>query len=272
MYDSYRTEARIKRGLRKMIWILVWSTVLFALIKEGAALALGTGFYIPSVREAVDFLFFNVNPFGGHLWYISAYIYVLMIAYALNRYRLWKPVFCLIPFLLVVDLAFGKYSLLLWGGEIPYIYLRNFLFVGLPYFALGAWIKARDIHYKYKYLVLGIGIFCLTSFIEYEFLHFLGKNPVRDHYLSTTGLSVCLFLLFLGMKQDKPNLLSEIGEKDSLYIYVFHPLFIYYFFPAVNKMFPHPLWISFYSYAAPLLAVTLTLVLVSMLKRARMLS
>ena len=41
----------------------------------------------------------------------------------------------------MTDLAFGKYSLVVFGKESPYILVRNFLCVGLPYFALGAMLK-----------------------------------------------------------------------------------------------------------------------------------
>jgi len=264
-------KARIKRGLRKMMWIFLWSTGLFALVKLCVGLVLGKELYLLSLHDLANWLFFNVNPFGGHLWYISAYFYVLLLAYIINKHRLWKEAFYLVPLLLVVDLAFGKYSLLLWGEEFPYYWLRNFLFVGFPYYALGAWIKATDIRVKCEYVLTGGVIFSLTSFIEYGILSYLCKNPVRDHYLSTTGLSLCLFLLFVTIKQSKPNLLSSIGEKDSLYIYIFHPLFIYYFFPVLNQILPHPLLLV-YNYSAPLQVLALTLLLICSLRKMRILS
>lgn len=54
-------------------------------------------------------------------------------------------------------------------------------------------------------------------------------NTTRDHYISSTFLAVSLFLLFLSLKQSKVNVFSKLGEKDSLYIYILHPLFMTFF-------------------------------------------
>ena len=94
--------------------------------------------YIPSLRELFNFIVLNENPFGGHLWYLGAYLYVLLIAMIISKYKIWKYMFYAIPILLLTDLILGKYSLLFLDREFPVIYVRNFLFVGLPYFALGA--------------------------------------------------------------------------------------------------------------------------------------
>lgn len=59
----------------------------------------------------------------------------------INRYNLWKFLYIAVPVLLLTDLAFGTYSIVLWGWELPFYYVRNFLFVGLPYFAIGTMIK-----------------------------------------------------------------------------------------------------------------------------------
>lgn len=264
-------EKRIRRSLRKMIWILIWSTGVYAIVKEIVGVVIHKELYVPSIQDLIDWLFFNVNPFAGHLWYISAYIYVLLLAYVINKFRLWKIIFCLVPLFLVADLMFGKYSLLIWGQEFPYYWLRNFLFVGLPYYSLGAWIKATDNQFNCKYMLIGVGVFIITSFAEYEILSSIHKNAVRDHYFSTTGLSLCLFILFLSFQQQKPNFFSRIGEKDSLYIYIFHPLFIYYFFAVINRIITYPLWLSFYSYTAPFLVLILTLLLITGLRRMQIL-
>lgn len=162
IYDSdfFKSEARIKRSLKKIFWIFIWSTLLFAVVKEGVNLIQGRGFFIPTLSELYNFMLFNANPFGGHLWYISAYIYVLLIVYVINKYRFWNGLFYIFPFLLITDLVFGKYSLVFFGREFSFLYLRNFLFVGLPYFAIGAWISAKSIHIKRTYkLILGGGDF-----------------------------------------------------------------------------------------------------------------
>lgn len=163
MYQHENMGLKIQKGLRKMAWIFVWSTMLFATVREIASVFLNDEFYTLSSSDVMNFFLFNVNPFAGHLWYISAYFYVLIIAYFIDKIKAWKQVCYLIPFLLMADLAFGKYSLLIWNREFPYYLLRNFLFVGIPYFSLGVLIKERNlfVNNKYKLTLMGGGNYIL---------------------------------------------------------------------------------------------------------------
>lgn len=159
LYDGKHIGyARLRRGIINISKIMLWSTLLFAVLKELTTLHHGNLFF-PNTKEWINFIILNENPFGFHLWYLGAYLYVLLIVCLVDRYDKWKYLFMTIPGLLAVDLAFGKYSLLLIGREYPFILVRNFLFVGLPYFSLGAWLKTKgnqimDIN---KYLLSGGG-------------------------------------------------------------------------------------------------------------------
>ena len=51
-------------------------------------------------------------------------------------------------------------------------------------------------------------------------------NTEREHYLSTTFLVICLFMFVVSSRNAKAFRVSKLGERDPLYIYVFHPLFI----------------------------------------------
>ena len=144
LYDGKRIgEIRLKRSIANILKITLWSTLLFAILKEIIAFHHGN-LYFPNVNEWICFIVLNENPFGFHLWYLGAYLYVLFIVILVDRYDKWHFMFKAIPVLLVCDLIFGKYSLLLIGKEYPFIFVRNFLFVGLPYFALGCWLKTKQ--------------------------------------------------------------------------------------------------------------------------------
>lgn len=133
-------QKRLKRNVKHIFHIILWSSLLFAILREGKAIINGE-FFIPTKEQIFNFLLLNDNPFGFHLWYLGAYLYVLIIMIIVDKYKMWTCMLYLTPFLLIGDLAFGKYSLLLFGHEYPFIYVRNFLFVGLPYFMIGVWIK-----------------------------------------------------------------------------------------------------------------------------------
>lgn len=258
---------RLKRNIKHIFHVIIWSTLLFALIKECMAIRHG-GLFFPSMREWFNFIVFNDNPFGFHLWYLNAYLYVLLIMVFVDKYKLWKPFLWVTPLLLLGDLFFGKYSLLLLNHEYPFVYVRNFLFVGLPYFMIGIWIKInnKSLLNMNKLIYMG-GVICFTctSVLEKMILLKIGKSPMREHYLSTTFLAVCLFLFAISFQKNKSSRVSLLGEKDSLYIYVFHPLFIM-ILPMVIKKMPKVIGLS-YQFTAPFVVLVLTIILTMILRK-----
>lgn len=176
--------------------------------------------------------------------------------------------FIVSPLLLLADLILGKYSLLTLGIELNYIYIRNFLFVGIPYFSIGVFIK-KKVRYNngnicaYKYLFLGgVVLFSLTSLFERYLLENYGINATRDHYISTTLLSICLFLLAISFSQMRSSVWVLLGAKYSLYIYVLHPL-VDYCFKYLNKMLMPHCWNQYYYYyGAPFIILISTIMMI----------
>ena len=160
-------KERLMRNIKHIFHIILWSTLLFVALKEGKAILCGK-FFLPSLSQWFNFIIFNDNIFGSHLWYLGAYLYVLVIMLLVNRFSLWKQLLWVSPLLLMGDLVLGKYSLLLLHHEYPYIYVRNFMFVGIPYFMLGVWIKKnwKRLLVVNIYIYLGGGnfVFCNICF------------------------------------------------------------------------------------------------------------
>lgn len=182
LYDGHTIGSdRIVRNLKNIWHIFVWSSSLFLVMKEMSYIIKGD-FWLPSSKQIFKFLLFNEHPFYWHLWYIPAYLYTLVIMWIVDKYNLYTYLFFAAPLLLLGDLVFGKYSVMLWEREFDAIYVRNFLFVGVPYFSLGLIIK------RYMDKVIGIsktkiligGVFCTffvySSVISSMFMD--GKLPV----------------------------------------------------------------------------------------------
>lgn len=195
-------------------------------------------------------------------------MYVLVIFYICVKEHVVNLLFIVSPLLLLADLILGKYSLLTLGIELNYIYIRNFLFVGIPYFSIGVFIK-KKVRYNngnicaYKYLFLGgVVLFSLTSLFERYLLENYGINATRDHYISTTLLSICLFLLAISFSQMRSSVWVLLGAKYSLYIYVLHPL-VDYCFKYLNKMLmPHCWNYYYYYYGAPFIILISTIMMI----------
>ena len=152
--DKSRKIKQIKKifllGLSANIIFFVWKC-FYQLISGGSIAD-----YIKSVFTLKNFIKFtalNESPFGVHLWYLGAILYVLVIIAIAQREKITKFLYLLSPFLLMGDLILGKYSLLFFGREFPYIIVRNFLFVGIPYFCIGMWFSEHKRDYNIKRLI-----------------------------------------------------------------------------------------------------------------------
>lgn len=261
---------RLKRNIKHIFHIIIWATLLFAFLKEAMAIIHGN-FFLPSKKQWLYFIVFNENPFGYHLWYLGAYLYVLLVMQIVDKYNLWKYILRCIPILLLGDLMFGKYSLLLFNKEFPYVFVRNFMFVGIPYFLLGVWMKKNiaKLQTVNKYIYSGgVILFSITSIIEKTFLLYIGKCPIREHYLSTTFLATCLFLFFMSFKNERASRISQMGERESLYIYIFHPMFLIVVLPKLlSKM--SSMINEIYLWVAPLFVLFLTIMFTVILRKIK---
>jgi len=235
-YTATVEKHREIKQIKKILCLICFSNVVFfvwqgvvCVLKRNSILEYLKG--LLSLEKWVKFLVFNESPFSGHLWYLNALLYVLVIAYFLNKKNLFEHVCKACPGLLLFDLIFGKYSLVFFGREFDIVFVRNFLFVGIPYFCIGNLIFKNQEKFA-KTLSKGkmcIGVLCFAALniVERYLLIKNNVNAYRDHYLFTTFLAIALFIFFLLMEENKRyNLFSFIGNKCSLEIYIFHPLIV----------------------------------------------
>lgn len=201
----------------------------------GVAAQLKSWFRPDNIR---DFLLANESPLKLHLWYLSAFLYVLIFAaYLSKKKRMWI-LEVLTPFLLAGDWIFGKYSLYLWNREINYVYVRNYLFVGIPFFTIGYLIGCRREWLLKKLNVFWMGLFFLglvffyqMSAKEHAFLQEAEAEAEREHYIGTTCMAICIFFLFLTWEKYRRSRIllkpiAWIGKRYSTLIYILHPAFM----------------------------------------------
>jgi surface polysaccharide O-acyltransferase-like enzyme len=252
-----------KRQVIKVLKLVVFSNILFFIFKASISIVKGefllklTTWF--SLKSFLKFILLNESPFSGHLWYLTAILYVLLIFTIVKKSNNIKLLLIITPILLSIDLILGKYSLLIWGREFPYILVRNFLFVGIPYFSIGYIlnISSKNIKISNKYLIPLIVIFVFTTFIEHYCLIHFDLNPARDHYISTTLLSVSIFLFCINNRDIKiQNVWLYIGCYLSTYIYIMHPLFIY----VLSKITKILNLSIYYQYIAPIIIFLITTV------------
>lgn len=235
-FYSYIKESNSQvRQLNKMAKILLSANglyFLYALLKnilKGHTVLkyLGDVF---NRKALLSFVFLNESPFEGHLWYLGSVFYVLIILFLVEKRWDREKLYPYIPVLLLTDLILGKYSRLILEREFPYILVRNYLCVGLPYFLIGDIFFRRKPAVKSGNWIVAVCFFGLTTLLERFALVSLNANTVREHYLSTTFLAAAVFLLAVNAA-DRPDSrvykwCCLIGSKGSLGIYILHPIII----------------------------------------------
>lgn len=234
--DNGKLECKIIKQIKSMFIIMILSNILYFTYEILKNIINGDSIvkYITdtlSIKTLIKCLIFNESPFGYHLWYLSAVLYSLCLFYFINKYNLFKIANLCVPILLIVDLILGKYSLLLLGFEPPFIAVRNFLFVGVPYLLIGNYIRKikenNSIKVSNALILIGIIVFSFTTLMEKYLLVINHVNSLRDHYLSTTLLSVCIFIYLINNPHMfQSNSLVIIGRKHSLNVYILHPIII----------------------------------------------
>lgn len=243
MITGYYYEHICRNGnecgqIKKIFRIMLFSNILYFLWDLALAGEKSVKYLISLLdfRVVLKFVIFNVSPFWGHLWYLNAILYVLLIMYFVKNKKAVYIMECMIPILLMTDLIFGKYSMLVFGREFPYIIVRNFCFVGIPYFLIGKIInrnKAMIINKKstIKYVSLFVIGVCVIL-VERFMLIYNNLDVTRNHYIGTTISAVALFVVFLSYYKKKESLnriekiMCIIGREYSLYVYIIHPIII----------------------------------------------
>lgn len=145
--------------------------------------------------------------------------------------------------------------MLFFGRSFPFIWVRNFLFVGLPYFCIGTIIR-NGFGKKIDswLLALLIGVFTITTLLERFILVSVNMNGERDHYISTTFLAIAVFLFYL-KSVEKTCCVAVIGKKYSTWLYILHPICI----TCVNIFANRAGIYEVYKFVAPIIIYAFTL-------------
>lgn len=216
----YNQESGMKQ-IRKVAILFVEANLIYCVWSYFYGAVSGI-FPVISFDTLLKFVFLNESPFSGHLWYLGAVLYTQIVIYFLEKWQLKRAIYMTIPILLLTDIVFGKYSILLFGREFDYLLVRNWLFVGIPFFSIGMLMNEKKLRIGWW----GIPVFTLTTILERFLLVRNGLNAARDQYISTIFLSISVLSFALEYKGSINNWLAQIGNRLSAWIYIIHPIFI----------------------------------------------
>lgn len=245
---------KTKRQIKKIAILFIEANILYCVWDCIYGLFSGS-FPVINLKSLMKFVLLNESPFSGHLWYLGAILYTLIIVYMLDKIGCKKVMYWITPVLLIGDLIFGKYSILIFDREFPYILVRNWLFVGIPYFSIGMLMQDK----RFRFGKWGIPVFAFATIFERYLLVSNGLNATRDQYISTTFLAIAVFSFALEYKGKVSEKLSQIGQNYSTWIYSIHPIFITIFTWLISKIGAERIW----GHIGPIVVFTASLMFVA---------
>ncbi len=257
--DKERRNEKIVKGIKRIGWISLWSTMVYAIFM--GFFRLRNGETLITLKDAAKWLFFNETVFDFHLWYLFAYLYVLVLVYFLNKKGWLSLLKWAVPILLVYYLLFGAYNTLILGKYFPLCLTRNFLSAGLPFFTIGMWIKKSTPPHGCRSLAKWLPYIIAINSTLWVIARSLQSHTNFDPCVISLLLSLSLFLWAVLAPNSRPNLLSKIGREDTLYIYVFHILVWDVSWAVLSKLSLYSVLHFYETYGAPFVLV-LTIILI----------
>lgn len=231
-------KRRAKQKAKRLGRILAWAALLYLVwsltraILEGGTAQMQTKLleaFAPRQLFATIFLG-DFTPIGGHLWFLAALLVCYGIIAHTGTTLLKKNTGRLAAALLFVHVA-GRFICALLSVDrlfgIPvYIWFRNWLFMGLPFFLLGDWFRQNQEtlvqKFSTKTLLAAFSLGVVLTVAE-TVLVAARTGDDRELYL---GIFLMIFALFLlawkKPRQDHEGILARIGRNYLLEIYLLH--------------------------------------------------
>ena len=138
--------------------------------------------------------------------------------------------------------------------------------MGLPFFSIGAYIRKTNI----QSASTNKSFFCILLFAIASIAEKQLTSLNTEIYVSTIFLSILIFKCFVNWKQTKPSVVSWGGKEYSLDIYIFHGLFVLYFFPTLNGHCGIQ-WNRIYNSLSPVFILGATLIFAVIYKKMKQL-
>ena len=249
LYSSVEKNGRQGRQIIKILKLVIYSAIAYIVWSAiytylYSCQSICFGDFLQHTKAHFQLLFlkmpanwiiyflFNEPPFAFFLWYLSAFLYVLVIMAVSSRIIDRKKLYFIIPLLLACSLFLCNYSKAIFDWSIPKWMYRNFLFTGLPFFLIGDFLqgyeKRRNISVKVLLALVAISI--VAVFAEDIILSKANPETPKELYLGTIPLAAALLILSEKecalFKSKIIETLSGWGKRYSLGIYMSHMMLL----------------------------------------------
>ena len=200
-----------------MVWFGIYKLISYSPYKE---LARWAKLDVNS-KNILKCLLFG-SAFGNeYLWYLHAIGMVYIVVFFASQIQLNKIIYRCFPYLVLLYWIMSEGTLLVIGKSVqPFLY-RNWLIEGVGFYYMGKWMREQESQRK----ALSIGMLIIGSIVtvaEYRIcgrVEFYFGNLLMVYGMLALGKSVHL----------KDNILSMIGSKHSLHLYLYSPFVAFVF-------------------------------------------
>lgn len=220
--DTGRIVSGGKKRLRKAVAVALTANAVYYLYGLVISLADGKGVIPPfySLYDVVYWLLFGFN-FSGPLWYMTAYVWTLVIIVAACRIGLSR----LLPLSLLSFVFFNfLYPYRIIDINLPWCFEVNFISTGLPWVCTGMLLRKYErkigrLLSNKTLTILLLATLCLRYIEHYSYG---APNP---RALLNVPLVILLFIACLRAEGRSVNgSLVRIGKRHSQNIYLWHSL------------------------------------------------
>ncbi len=224
-YSHQITREKIKKRIKNILTLLMFSAICYTIFEIIILLKYNMDGLVEFFNKYTDLstyvnlLVFNVPVNFGHLWYLLAVLYVYVLFYLATKFHIKEKVICFISlFLLLEHILLGE-GLSIFGIVLPIPFVRNFALMGIPFFALGLFVKKYECKFRNipNYMIFLFAVIgTLESVISQ---YFFGVNELYIGSLFVLVAIICVFIKYADVKY--PAFLTAL-EGCSTYIYIFH--------------------------------------------------
>lgn len=186
--DGYVRKDSVRRAIPRIARITLCANILYIIFNVLVAAVAGDAWQplrrMGECRFWTDLVCFG-GTVSGHLWYLVAYLQVLLFFWLLVPKRVPRWVYAMIPIGLLLNLMLGNYGFL-FDLHTRFQTSRNFFTIALPCFAMGMWLHERRSSLKTEGRPHLLTFFTSTN----------GRPHTQSFFNKISG-SCCLLLLAL---------------------------------------------------------------------------
>lgn len=239
----------IGRAIPRIAKVTVWANLLYVVFAVVMGSLTGDP-WRPLLRLTDSHFWTDLVCFGGtvsgHLWYLMAYLQVLLFFWLFTTRRVPRWVYWCIPLGLLLNLVVGNYGFL-FDLHTPYKTSRNFFTIALPCVALGMWLheqrlalmgegKRCEEKKTDRHLMSPLAVTCRRRWTLFMAIVLLYSESIlykiycpehtADVWLMTVPAAVVLLQLCLDHPEWGSGCLADWGKRWSLPIYIYHMMLL----------------------------------------------